>query len=76
MRRLRWLALALMLAVSVATPAAVDAATPSLGLGMSSGSPNVAEIAVHCGPHARYVKGHRARTGHWIKGRCVATRRR
>jgi hypothetical protein len=76
MRRPRWLALVLVLAAPVATPAAVEAATASLGLGMSSASPDVAEIAVHCGPHARYVKGHRARTGHWIKGRCVATRRR
>jgi hypothetical protein len=37
----------------------------------------VIEIAgPRCGPHAHYVRGHRARNGQWIKGRCVRNKRR
>jgi hypothetical protein len=75
MRHLRWLALALLFAMPIGV-SPTKAATPSVGLGMSGTSPEIVEVAVHCGPHARYIRGHRARTGHWIKGRCVRTRRR
>lgn len=33
--------------------------------------PASAEAAVHCGPHAHYVRGHRDAHGHYIKGRCI-----
>jgi hypothetical protein len=35
-------------------------------------NPALTEVAVHCGPHAHYVKGHRSsKDHHFIKGRCV-----
>jgi hypothetical protein len=51
-------------------------AARGFGLAMAIASPDIVEVAVHCGPHACYIRGHRARTGHWIKGRCVRTRQR
>lgn len=72
MRNLKWLALALFLAVRVWSPA--EAATPSLGVGVTA-APEIVEVAVRCGPHAHYVRGYRTRHGHWIKGHCVRNRR-
>lgn len=37
---------------------------------------NVEQVAVHCGPHAHYVRGHRNKAGHYIRGRCVRDRHR
>ncbi len=76
MRKLKWLALALFLAAPIGAPTAVEAATPSLGLEMTRNAPDVIDVAVHCGPRAHYVRGHRARNHQWIKGRCVRDRRR
>jgi hypothetical protein len=74
MRHLKWLTLALFLAAPFGSPAA-QAAMPSAGL-VLKGAPNVVEVAVRCGRGAHYVRGHRARNGRWIKGRCVWNRRR
>lgn len=42
------------------------------GNGMNVGnSSNIVEVAVHCGSHAHYVKGHRDSHGHYVKGVCV-----
>jgi len=72
MRNLRWLALALLIGAPLATPA--DAAMPSSTLG-AVGASNMVEVAVHCGPRAHYVRGHRAKNHEWIKGRCIRDRR-
>ncbi|HUB97275.1 MAG TPA: hypothetical protein VL993_15240 [Stellaceae bacterium] len=32
---------------------------------------SIIEVAVHCGPHAHYVRGHRNKAGHYVRGRCV-----
>ena len=40
----------------------------------AAGNPNVQQVAVHCGPHAHYVRGHRDHNGHYIKGVCVRDR--
>jgi hypothetical protein len=46
-----------------------------------AGQPNVAvnqnieQVAVKCGPHAHYVRGHRGKDGHHVLGRCVRDRR-
>src|SRR5260221_658141 len=36
----------------------------------------VEPAGVHCGRHAHYIRGHRARNGQWIRGRCVRNRPR
>jgi hypothetical protein len=74
MQNLKWLGLVLLLVAPIgARPAA---AAPSMGLDMSEAASPLVEVAVHCGPHAHYIRGHRARNGQWIKGRCVRYRRR
>jgi len=74
MQNLKWLGLALLLVAPIgARPAA---AAPGAGLGLSAAAPPIVEVAVHCGPRAHYIRGHRARNGQWIKGRCVRDRRR
>jgi len=75
MRHLRWLALALLFAMPIGV-SPTKAATPSLGLEMTRNAPDVIDVAVHCGPRAHYIRGHRARNHQWIKGRCVRDRRR
>jgi hypothetical protein len=36
----------------------------------------IVQVAVHCGPHAHYVRGHRNRAGHYVRGRCVRNHHR
>ncbi len=56
-------------------PLAAHAATPAAaGVTGNLQSPAVEQIAVHCGSHAHYVKGHRNKAGHYVKGRCVRNR--
>ncbi|MEJ0071892.1 MAG: hypothetical protein WDO24_27775 [Pseudomonadota bacterium] len=74
MRNLKWIALSLFLAAPLASPAA-QAAMPSAGLDFNA-TPNLVEVAVRCGPRAHYIRGHRARSGEWIKGRCIRDKRR
>jgi hypothetical protein len=77
MRHLKWLALALVLAVPGGKPATAAMAAPISGPAIEqAGSPNLIEAAVRCGPRAHYIRGHRARNHQWIKGRCVRDRRR
>jgi hypothetical protein len=71
MRNVKWIALALLLAASVSPPA--EAASPSLGLEITA-APDIVEVAVRCGRHAHYIRGHRTRSGHWVRGRCVRYR--
>jgi hypothetical protein len=73
MRNLKWLAFALLISAPMTAPA--HAAMPSLSLEPVA-SPNLVEVAVHCGPRAHYVRGHRAKNREWIKGRCIRDRRR
>ena len=60
-------------AAMAATPAAAMAPAP---LAVTADNPAVIDAAVRCGPRAHYVKGHRDRHGHYIKGRCVRDKRR
>ena len=73
MRILKWLAPALAVAAFAGLP--VHAASPSLGT-FAAAAPPLVQVAVKCGPHAHYIRGHRARNGEWIKGRCIRDRRR
>jgi hypothetical protein len=53
-------------ALSVPTAAPPVAAAPS---------PDILQVR-RCGPGRRWVPRHRTRSGRWINGRCVRTRRR
>jgi hypothetical protein len=72
MPNLKWLALGLLVAGPFAMPA--QAAMPVLGA-PAVVSPNLVEVAVNCGPRAHYIRGHRAKGGEWIKGRCIRDKR-
>ena len=75
MRSVKWLGAAAILAFLVGSPP-VQAAPLATRLDLGSPAPNISEVAVRCGRGAHYVRGHRARNGHWIKGRCVWNRHR
>ena len=64
-------ALVLLAGIAVAGPASVQAATLHPGSLDAAPNPNLVEVAVHCGPHAHYVKGHRNKEHRYVKGRCV-----
>lgn len=49
-------------------------AAPAMPAPTRGGSSPIIAAAVHCGPHARYIRGHRDSHGHYIRGRCVSTR--
>ncbi len=51
-------------------------AFPNAGAPLPRGDANLVEVAVHCGPHAHYVRGHRDKNHHYVKGRCVRDKRR
>jgi hypothetical protein len=70
---MRRVTLILLTALAFA-PAAVHAA--DLVPMKPHANPNIIEARVRCGPNARYVRGHRDRSGRYIKGRCVRTTRR
>jgi hypothetical protein len=46
------------------------AATPSV-----PDNPGIVDVAVHCGPHAHYVRAHRGKDGHRVLGHCVRDKR-
>ena len=56
-------------------PVAAVASPVGLGTPAARDSSPVIEAAVKCGPHAHYVKGHRNKSGHYVKGRCVKNHR-
>jgi hypothetical protein len=71
MRMVKLLAMGgIVLAVSTVSSYAASMNTMSE---MANGSaPAIEEVAGHaCGPHAHYVRAHRARNGHFIKAHCV-----
>jgi hypothetical protein len=49
-------------------------AVPMASRGLETNSP-IIEVAVHCGPHAHYVRGHRNHAGQYVKGRCIRDKR-
>ncbi len=67
--RVVWLSVAaLALSLPVAAPISAYAVTPAVDAPRSAA---IEQVAVHCGPHAHYVKGHRNHEGHYVKGHCV-----
>jgi hypothetical protein len=56
-------------------PVAALASPVGLEAPAAQGSPVITEVAVNCGPHAHYVRGHRDKNHRYIKGRCVRNRR-
>lgn len=73
-------AAALLIAACFAAPLSISAAraVPLSAAGIEAAPfPSIEAVAgPRCGPRAHYVRGHRARNGHWIKGRCVRNKRR
>jgi hypothetical protein len=63
--RVVWLSVA---ALALSLPVSAYAVTPAVDGPRSAA---IEQVAVHCGPHAHYVKGHRNHDGHYVKGRCV-----
>ncbi len=63
--RVVWLSVA---ALALSLPVAAYAVTPAVDAPRSAA---IEQVAVHCGPHAHYVKGHRNHEGHYVKGHCV-----
>jgi hypothetical protein len=58
-----------------AQPISVEAA-PAMPFPAGNGSSGpIIEVAVNCGPHAHYIRGHRIKGGQYVKGRCVRDRR-
>jgi len=49
-------------------------AVPMTSRSLETNSP-IVEAAVHCGPHAHYVRGHRNHAGQYVKGRCIRDKR-
>jgi hypothetical protein len=74
MRRSLLLGLALLAPLIVLSPAPAKA-LPAAPLLDAPRSANIVEVDRRCGPHGRYVRGHRARNGRWIRGHCVRRRR-
>jgi hypothetical protein len=74
------LAALLLIAACAAAPLAPSPAraaplrAPALATAPSAAIVDIA--GPRCGPRAHYVRGHRARNGQWIKGRCIRDKRR
>lgn len=68
--RLAHLALISALGLAIAPLAAQAYVAPATGANVG-GTANIIDVAVHCGPHAHYVPGHRNHDGHYVKGVCV-----
>ncbi len=72
--RIVWLSI---IALALSLPIAAQAVTPAAdGLATSARPAAIERIAVHCGRHAHYVRGHRNRDGRYVKGRCIRNRHR
>jgi hypothetical protein len=70
----------LLIAACVAAPLALSPARAApLNAPELAAAPEAAIMEIagpRCGPRAHYVRGHRARNGQWIKGRCIRDKRR
>jgi hypothetical protein len=68
----------ILAAACIFTPLAMGTASAAIQRPpvVAAGENGAIELASpRCGPRAHYVRGHRARNGQWIKGRCVRDRR-
>ena len=68
---MRLAALAFVSCLGVASLPLLAQASPT-GLGNVAGgsSPAITEVAVHCGPNAHYIHGHKGKHG-YVKGHCI-----
>jgi hypothetical protein len=68
----RLAALLFVSCLGVASLPLLAQAYPSAAGGVAGGSSSsITEIAVHCGPNAHYVHGHRGKDHVYVKGHCV-----
>jgi hypothetical protein len=51
-------------------------AVPLTGQSDSVHNQGIEQVAVRCGPDAHYIRGHRDKAGHYVRGRCVRNRHR
>ena len=73
---MRTVHLALISAIGLAMAPLSAQAAVSAAAGMTGGtSPSIVDVAVNCGPHAHYIRGHRDSHGHYVKGVCVRDHR-
>jgi hypothetical protein len=68
--------LALISAIGLAVAPLSAQAAVSAAAGITGGTSSaIVDVAVNCGPHAHYIRGHRDSHGHYVKGICVRDRR-
>jgi hypothetical protein len=69
---MRRVALILLGTVAIAAlPLPSQAVTPAPGHEAAAPSPNIVEVDRRCGAGRHYVRTHRNKQGHLIKGHCV-----
>ena len=73
---MRFALLALIGSIGLAMAPLSAQAYVAAGNGLNTeASSAIVDVAVHCGPHAHYIKGHRDAHGHYVKGVCVRDHR-
>jgi hypothetical protein len=72
--RIAYLALISAIGFGVAPLSAQAAVSAAAGM-TGDTSPAIVDVAVNCGPHAHYIRGHRDSHGHYVKGICVRDHR-
>ena len=73
---LRFALLALIGSIGLAAAPLSAQAYVAAGNGLNTETSSaIVDVAVHCGPHAHYIRGHRDAHGHYVKGVCVRDRR-
>jgi hypothetical protein len=66
----------LLVGAFLAFPIETEAAPFAMSKADMSPSSSIEPVAgPRCGPRAHYVRGHRNRAGHYVKGHCVRDRR-
>jgi hypothetical protein len=72
---LRFALLALIGSIGLAMSPLSAQAYVAAGNGLNTeASSSIVDVAVNCGPHAHYIRGHRDGHGHYVKGVCVRDR--
>jgi len=66
----------LLAAFMLLAPMAAQASPVGLDALAGRDASAITEVAVNCGPHAHYIKGHRDKNHHYVKGRCLTDHRK
>lgn len=57
-----------------ACPLPAHAIMPAAGRVEAAPSPPIVEVDRRCGPGRHYIRRHRNRAGHWVRGHCSRRR--